>query len=130
MASSWACSRPSDLSLAGFRAMAGSASSRATSSARASAWRSRVSTGSACFGAVLLAEPLHAAGRVEQLLLAREVGMAAGADFDVNHGRGRARDKRVTACALDGCPLVFGVNPGFHCTHPCLNVGQTRSAEI
>src|SRR5216117_1335380 len=126
MASSWACSRPSCLSLAGVRAVAGSASCRATSSARASAWRSRVSNGSARFGSVLLAEPLHAAGRIEQLLLAREEGMAGRADFYVNRGRGRARDKRVTACALDGCPLVFGVNPGFHCTHPCLNVERNE----
>src|SRR2546430_2762048 len=42
--SSRACSRPNCLSLAGFRAVSGSASSRATSSARVSAWRSRAST--------------------------------------------------------------------------------------
>src|SRR5467141_5028897 len=129
IASSWACSRPSCLSFAGFRAVAGSANSRATSSARASAWRSRVSTRSARLGGVLLAEPLHAAGRVEQLLLACKERVAAGADFDVNHGRGRARDKRVTACALDSCPLVFGVNPGFHCTS-LPECRTERSAEI
>src|SRR6266545_2292644 len=126
MASSWACSRPSALSFAGFRAVAGSASCRATSSARASAWRSRVSTGSARFGSVLLAEPLHAAGRVEELLLTREEGMAAGADFDVNQGRRGARDEGIAARALDGGPLVFGMNSGFHCTHPCLKVGQNE----
>src|SRR5467141_4643001 len=129
IASSWACSRPSCLSFAGFRAVAGSANCRATSSARASAWRSRVSTGSARLGSVLLAEPLHAAGRVKQLLLAGKERVAAGADFDVNHGGGRARDKRVAACALDGRPLVFGVNPGFHCTS-LPECRTERSAEI
>src|SRR5260370_34677879 len=122
MASRWACSRPSCLSLAGLRAVSGSASCRATSSARASAWRSRVSTESARFGSVLLAEPLHAAGRVEQLLFAREKGVTAGADFDMDHGRRRARDEGIAACALDCRPLIFRVNPGFHCTHPCLIV--------
>src|SRR6266576_826270 len=126
MASSWACSRPSCFSFAGFRAVAGSASCRATSSARASAWRRRVSTGSARFGSVLLAEPLHAAGRVEQLLLTREEGMAAGADFDVNQGRRGARDERIATRALHGGPLVFGMNSGFHCTYPCLKVGQNE----
>src|SRR5256884_4968276 len=124
IASSWACSRPSCLSLAGFRAMAGSASCRATSSARASAWRSLVSTESARFGAVLLAEPLHAAGRVEQLLLTREEGVTAGANFDMDHGRGRARDEGIAARALDCCPLIFRMNPRFHCTHPCMIVDR------
>src|SRR2546428_8943796 len=122
MASSWACSRPSCLSLAGLRAVWGSGSCRATFCARASAWRSRVSTESARFGSVLLAEPLHAAGRVEQLLFAREKGVTAGADFDVDHGRGRARDEGIAARALDCRPLIFWMNPGFHCTHPCLIV--------
>src|SRR6266513_5633594 len=87
MASSWACSRPRDFSLAGFRAVAGSASSWATSSARASAWRSLSSTrlAGSGLGSVLLAETLHTAGRVEELLLAREEGMAFGADFNVDH---------------------------------------------
>src|SRR5262245_3211647 len=123
MASSWACSRPSCLSLAGFRAVSGSANCRATSSARASAWRSRASTDLARsgrnLGSVLLAEALHAAGRVDELLLACEEGMAVGTDFYVDYGRCRAGDERVSTRALDGRPLVFGVYPGFHCTYPC-----------
>src|SRR6266581_3314870 len=130
MASSWACSRPSCLRLAGFRAVSGSASCRATSSARASAWRSRVSTESARFGSVLLAEPLYAAGRVEQLLFAREKGVTAGADFDMDHGRGRARDEGIAARALDCRPLIFRMNPGFHCTHPCLIVDAKKGGNI
>jgi hypothetical protein len=67
-------------------------------------------------GPVLLAETLDATGRIEELLLAREEGMAIAADFNVNHRHSRARDKRIAARALDGRPLVFGVNPGFHCS--------------
>src|SRR5213075_759579 len=127
MASSWACSRPRDLRLAGFRAVAGSANWRATSSARASAWRSLSSTESARaggrLGSVLLAEALHAAGGVDHLLLAGEEGVAGAAHFNVDDGGRRARDKAVPARALDGRALVFGVNSGFHYTHPCLIVG-------
>src|ERR1700694_572895 len=122
MASSRACSRPSTFSLAGFRAVSGSANCRATSSARASAWRSRASTGSARLGCVLLAEPLHPSGGVHELLLSREEGMAGGADFDVDDGRRRARDEAIAARALHAGPLIFGVNSGFHCSHPCLKV--------
>src|SRR5579859_3337483 len=120
MASSWECSRPSCFSLAGFRAMAGSASSRATSSARASAWRSLSSTGSARpgggLGPVFLAEALHAARGVDQLLLAREERMTGGTHFNVDHRHSRPRDEGVAARALDRGPLVFRVNSGFHWT--------------
>jgi CRP-like cAMP-binding protein len=69
-----------------------------------------------------LSEPLHAAGGVEQLLLPRKEGVAGGADFYVDDGRGGARDERIAARTLDRSPLVFGVNSGFHCTYPCLKV--------
>ncbi len=65
---------------------------------------------------VLLAEALNATRRIEELLLAGEERMTTGADFNVNHRHGRARDECIAARALDGRPLVFGVNPGFHCT--------------
>src|SRR5919109_897627 len=60
-----------------------------------------------------------AASGIDQLLLAREEGVAVGAHFDVNDGRRRARHERVAARALDCCPLVFRMNPGFHCKYPC-----------
>src|SRR5207249_2607906 len=68
---------------------------------------------------VLLAEPLHAAGRVHQLLLAGEVGVALGADFDVDDRRGRPRHEGITAGALHGGALIVRMNPGPHCSHPC-----------
>src|SRR5215831_16930697 len=120
MASSRACSRPSCLSLAGFRAVSGSASSRATSSARASAWRSRASTSSArgLLRAVLLAEALHAAGGVDELLLTRVVRMATSADLDVDRGGRRARFERIAAGALHRYPAVVGMNSRLHSAHP------------
>src|SRR5213593_2079918 len=58
-------------------------------------------------GSVLLAEALHAAGGIEQLLLAGEEGMATGAHFDVDYRRRRARDKAVPTRALHRRPLIF-----------------------
>src|SRR5690349_2256592 len=120
MASSRACSRPSCFSLAGFRAVSGSASSRATSSARASAWRSRASTLSArdFLRAVLLVEALDPAGGIEELLLPGVVRMAAGADFDVNGRRRGARLESVATGALYGRPTVVGMNSRLHKAHP------------
>ena len=67
---------------------------------------------------VFLTEPLHTAGRVDQLLLAGEERVALGADFDVDHGDRGARDEAVAARALHGCSLIGRMNPGFHCSHP------------
>src|SRR5436309_186711 len=67
-------------------------------------------------GPVFLAETLHPPGRIHQLLLAGEIRVALGADLDMNHGHGGARDEVVAARALHGGPLIGGVNPGFHCT--------------
>src|SRR5207245_10803392 len=71
---------------------------------------------------VFLAEPLHPPGRVHELLLAGEIRVALGANFDVDQGYGRARDEAVAARALDRGPLIRGVNPGFQASHPCLEV--------
>src|SRR5256885_8524230 len=68
------------------------------------------------------AEPLHAPRRIHQLLLAGEERMALGADLHVNHGHGGPRHEAVAAGALHRGPLVGGVNPGFHCSHPCLGI--------
>ena len=64
---------------------------------------------------VLLAELVHPAARVDDLLLARVERMAVRADFDLQiMAEGRARNERVTAAAGHGRVFVLRVNSGFH----------------
>ena len=78
--------------------------------------RSRALLRDCCLGlglslSVLPAEALHAAGRVDQLLLAREERVASRADFHVNVALvGRARLKGRSAGAHDANLGVIGVN--------------------
>src|SRR5204862_4963227 len=79
---------------------------------------------------VFLAEALHAPGRIHQLLLAGEVRVALGADFDVNHGHRGARHEAVAAGALHGRSVVGGVDSGFHSARSLTGSRPTRSLEI
>src|SRR3954469_18897203 len=64
--------------------------------------------------AELLAEPLHAAGGVDELLLAGEERVAIAANVDRQLLLRAAGLKRVAACAVNGADLVLGVNLLFH----------------
>ena len=75
-------------------------------------------------------EPVDSAGGVHQTLLAGEVRMALGADFDVDRRGRRAGLERVPAGA-DGGQLAIGwVQIGLHLTTPLpgqpLNLGGRR----
>src|SRR5438874_9830597 len=59
--------------------------------------------------AEFLAEALHAAGGVDELLLAGEERMALAANVDVDLGTGTARSERVSAGAVNSTSLVLGV---------------------
>ena len=66
-------------------------------------------------GSVLLAEFVHAARSVEDLLLARVERMAVRADFDLKVvSQSRPRLECVTARAGDADFFVFGMRIGFH----------------
>src|SRR5271156_6515665 len=101
--------------------MSGSASCRAPPPARASAWRSRASIGSApdLVGSIFPAEALHATGGIHQLLLAGVIRVASGADFDVDHGNRGPRHEGASTGALHRGTLIGGVNTGLHSTSPC-----------
>ena len=60
-------------------------------------------------------EPVHAAGGIDQFLLAGKEGMTGGADFyaDVASVR-RAGNKGVTAGAMHAHFVVSGMNSWFH----------------
>src|SRR5438445_421827 len=79
---------------------------------------------------VLLAEPLHASGRVHELLLPREVGVALGADLHVDDGDRGARHEAVAAGALHGGALIGRMNPGFHWRCPRVECADGTKAEI
>src|SRR5271167_1848794 len=65
---------------------------------------------------VFLREAFHAAGGVNQLLLAGEEWVAIGADFDVELFTldGRTGGEIVAAGAMYGYGVIVGVNTGFH----------------
>src|ERR1700693_1239354 len=65
---------------------------------------------------VALAEALDAAGRVHQLLLAGEEGMALAADVDLQRFLRRVRDPGLAAGAVDLDLVVFGVDVLLHGT--------------
>ena len=65
---------------------------------------------------VFLAEPFHPPGGIHQLLLAGIVGVALGADFDVNRRHRRLGDKGVSAGTLHGSAVIGRVDAGFHCS--------------
>src|SRR3982750_1783795 len=64
--------------------------------------------------AELLAEPLHAAGGVDELLLAGEERVALAADVHVDLGRRAAGGERVPAGAVHCAGLITGVDLSFH----------------
>src|SRR5262249_39092294 len=59
-------------------------------------------------------EPLHAAARVDQLLLTGVERVAVRADLDMELGLRGTRLERVPAGARHGCEDVFGVNIRLH----------------
>src|SRR5438046_1137610 len=63
---------------------------------------------------VLLAEALHPARRVQELLLPGVERMALGADFHVDHRGGAPGDERIAAGALNGGALIIRMNTGLH----------------
>src|ERR1019366_8619189 len=63
---------------------------------------------------VLLAEALHAAGGVDQLLLASEERMAGGADIEVDFSLSAAGLERISARAADLRHGVNGMDFGLH----------------
>src|SRR6202034_2503418 len=65
---------------------------------------------------VLLREAFHAAGRIDQLLLAREKRMTARADFRANRVAldGRTRLKRAAAGAMHRDDVIIRMNAFFH----------------
>ena len=65
-------------------------------------------------GGVTLLELLDAACAVDELLLAREKRVAAGADFDADRGFRGTRMNHVSTKASDRGFLIFGVNLIFH----------------
>ena len=68
---------------------------------------------------VSLLELVNASACIDELLLAREVGMALGANFHLHflHGLCRAGEECVSASASDGDGVVIGMNTLFHCHH-------------
>jgi hypothetical protein len=71
----------------------------------------------AAFGRVLLFEPVNASGGVNQLLTAREEGMAGRADFHADIALvSRPRFERVAAGANHIKFVVSGVNTSLHCS--------------
>ena len=65
---------------------------------------------------VFLGEPLDAAGRIQQLLLAGEKGVAIRADFDAQEFAldRRPCGERVPAGAMHGNWMVFRMNVRLH----------------
>jgi hypothetical protein len=80
--------------------------------------RGRRSRGGSLLEAVspaeLLAETLHAAGGVDELLLAGEKGMTDIANIDANARHGAARHKRIPAGTVNIADDITGMNLGFH----------------
>src|SRR5688500_16113897 len=64
--------------------------------------------------AELLAESLHPAGGVDELLLAREERVAVAANVDRQLGLGAARRKGVATRAVNAARLITRMNLGFH----------------
>src|SRR5687767_10749388 len=68
--------------------------------------------------AELLAEPLDAAGGVDELLFAREERVAGATDVDVDAGRRAAGGERISAGAVDIAGLITGVDLRLHGATP------------
>ena len=64
--------------------------------------------------AKLLAEAFHAAGRIDELLLAGEEWVATRANIDVDLGHRAAGGEGVSAGTVDGTGMIAGVDFGFH----------------
>src|SRR5882672_1461182 len=81
---------------------------------------------------VFLGEPLDAASRIDQLLLARKERVAIRADFDAQElaFHRRSRGERVPAGAMHGYRVVVRMNVRFHGRSPaswpvCATPGQS-----
>jgi hypothetical protein len=73
---------------------------------------------------VLPAEALHAAGGIDQLLLAREIGMAVRANFYRDIALvGRAGHKSIAARAMHAYFVISGMNS-------CLHMGSDLDANL
>ena len=66
---------------------------------------------------VTLLELVHAAAGVHQLLLAGEVGVALGADFNLQFLLGGTGGESLTAYATDDGLAVLGMDAFLHCFH-------------
>jgi hypothetical protein len=76
--------------------------------------------------AELLAEALHASGRIDEALLAGEERMALRADVRMNLGLSRSSLERIAAGALHSRRMVFGMDVGFHAN---LDVGYETAVK-
>src|SRR5262249_29172066 len=72
---------------------------------------------------VALAEPFHAAGRVDQLLLAGEEGVALAADLDPQLLLGGTGRPGLAAGAVDQDLVQLGVDAGLHGTRHSTDPG-------
>src|SRR5690349_16680130 len=72
---------------------------------------------------VALAEPLHAAGRVDQLLLTGEEGVALAADLDPQLLLGGTGRPGLAAGAVDQDLVQLGVDRGLHGTRHSTDPG-------
>jgi hypothetical protein len=59
-------------------------------------------------------ESFDAAGRINELLFAREKGMTVGTDLQVNLGLRGSGTERLAACASDNRFDVFRMDTLFH----------------
>ena len=64
---------------------------------------------------IFFAEAFNSTGRVNELLLAGEKGMALGANFNPDILFGGSCLDDTPACAFDGCLSVFWMDTCFHC---------------
>jgi hypothetical protein len=74
--------------------------------------------------AKLLAEPFHAAGGVDKLLLTGEKRMAGIADIDVDLRLRAASHESISAGTTNVAGDIPGMNLGFHDQTPCSDVRQ------
>src|SRR5262252_7686329 len=77
---------------------------------------------------VALAEPFHAAGRVDQLLLSGEEGVALAADLDPQLFLGRTGGPGLAAGAVDQDLVQLGVDRGLHGTRHSTDPGVPAQA--
>jgi hypothetical protein len=74
------------------------------------------------FQPIFFLETFHPSGRVDQFLLAREKGMAAGTNLDGYLFLDGLGTNLIAAGALDYCIDVLRMNPLFHHNPPAGNL--------